>query len=245
MASTSKNHELIESVKSMKHVPWCEDYERMISGMLYDSTVQELNEGRFRARKLMNQYTKHFPDNATFDSLAKDREVMLRELMGKVGKDPFMEPPIYVDYGCNISIGDRFYANFKYVLGVRDCFGGRPWPSIIKAHLVYSTVILDCGIVTIGDRVMFGPFVSIFAATHETEVQSRRDDVEYAREVKIGDDCWIGGHVVILPGVTISEGCTVAANSIVTRDVPAWSVAMGSPAKVVKKVTPVPPPGRT
>jgi acetyltransferase-like isoleucine patch superfamily enzyme len=88
---------------------------------------------------------------------------------------------------------------------------------------------------------MFGPFVSIFAATHETEVQSRRDNVEYAREVTIGDDCWIGGHVTILPGVTIGQGCTVASNSVVTRDVPEWSVAMGVPARVVRKVKPVPP----
>lgn len=121
-------------------------------------------------------------------------------------------------------------------------------------------VILDCSLVTIGKRgessipqhyllmtiangcpVMFGPFVSIFAATHETEVQSRRDNVEYAREVSIGDDCWIGGHVTILPGVTIGEGCTIAAGSIVTKDVPPFSVAMGQPARVVKKVTPVDP----
>lgn len=119
-----------------------------------------------------------------------------------------------VDYGCNISFGDRFYANF-------------------------NLTILDCGLVTIGDRVMCGPHVSIFAATHETEVQSRRDNIEYAKPVIIGDDCWIGGHVIILPGVTIGKGCTIAAGSIVTKDVPAWSVAMGSPAKVVKKVTPI------
>lgn len=80
---------------------------------------------------------------------------------------------------------------------------------------IHSTVLLDCGIITIGKRVMFGPFVSIFAATHETEVQSRRDNVEYAREV------------TILPGVTIGQGCTVASNSVVTKDVPEWSVAMG------------------
>lgn len=83
-----------------------------------------------------------------------------------------------------------------------------------------SLVILDCSLVTIGKRVMCGPFVSIFAATHETEVQSRRDNIEYAREVTIGDDCWIGGHVTILPGVTIGEGCTIAAGSIVTKDIP-------------------------
>jgi acetyltransferase-like isoleucine patch superfamily enzyme len=120
-----------------------------------------------------------------------------------------------------------------------------PQSFTLGTHAPHSTVILDCGIVTIGDRVMFGPFVSIFAATHETEVQSRRDNIEFAREVKIGDDCWIGGHVTILPGVTIGQGSTIGSNSIVTKDVPAWSVAMGSPARVVKKVSPVPPPGNS
>lgn len=141
---------------------------------------------------------------------------MLKQILGKVDDTAFIEPPFAIDYGCNISLGKRFYANF-------------------------DLTILDCGIVTIGDRVMFGPKVSIFAATHEVEVQSRRDDIEYAKPVTIGNDCWIGGHVVILPGVTIGDGCTIAAGSIVTKNIPSWSVAMGSPAKVVKKVSPVPP----
>lgn len=72
------------------------------------------------------------------------------------------------------------------------------------------------------------------------EVQSRRENIEFAGPVTIGEDCWIGGHVVILPGVTIGDGCTIGAGSVVTRSVPAWSVAMGSPARVVKKVTPAP-----
>ena len=83
---------------------------------------------------------------------------------------------------------------------------------------------------------MFGPNVSIFAATHETEVQSRREDVEYGRPVVIGNDCWIGGHVVILPGVTIGKGVTVAASSVVTKNIDDWCVVMGSPARVVKRV---------
>jgi acetyltransferase-like isoleucine patch superfamily enzyme len=86
----------------------------------------------------------------------------------------------------------------------------------------------------------FGPFVSIFAATHETGVQSRRDGVEYAGQVTIGDDCWIGGNVTIMPGVTIGKGCTVGSGSIVTKDIPEFSVAVGNPARVVKKVDPVP-----
>jgi acetyltransferase-like isoleucine patch superfamily enzyme len=137
---------------------------------------------------------------------------MLKEILGHVADDnPFIEPPFAIDYGCNISIGRGFYSNF-------------------------NLTILDCGLVTIGDRVLFGPNVSIFAATHETEVQSRRDGVEFARPVTIGDDCWIGGHVVILPGVNIGKGVTIAAGSVVTKDVEDWSVAMGTPARVVKKV---------
>lgn len=103
-----------------------------------------------------------------------------------------------------------------------------------------SLVILDCGLVTIGNRVLFGPFVSIFAATHEVEVQSRRDGIEYAKPVSIGDDCWIGGNVTIMPGVTIGKGCTIGAGSVVTKDIPDFSVAVGSPARVVKKVAAVP-----
>lgn len=103
-----------------------------------------------------------------------------------------------------------------------------------------SLVILDCSMVTIGHRVLFGPFVSIFAATHEVGVQSRRDGVEYAAPVSIGDDCWIGGNVTIMPGVTIGKGCTIGAGSVVTKDIPDFSVAIGSPARVVKKVDAVP-----
>jgi acetyltransferase-like isoleucine patch superfamily enzyme len=103
-----------------------------------------------------------------------------------------------------------------------------------------SLVILDCSIIKIGHRVSFGPFVSIFAATHETDVRSRREGVEYAKPVTIGDDCWIGGNVTIMPGVSIGKGCTIGAGSVVTRDIADFSVAMGSPAKVVKKVDPVP-----
>ena len=120
-----------------------------------------------------------------------------------------------------------------------SAFKFRSWIGI-KILTLYSTTTLDCGIVTIGDRVLFGPGVSIFAATHETELQSRRDGVEYAREVTIGNDCWIGGNTIIMPGITIGNGCTVGAGSVVTRDIPPFSVAIGSPARVVKKVQPVP-----
>lgn len=110
----------------------------------------------------------------------------------------------------------------------------------LESDPAVSLIVLDCGIVTIGDRVQFGPSVSIYAATHETEVQSRRDFIEYAKPVSIGHDCWIGGNTTIMPGVKIGKGCTIGAGSVVTKDIPDFSVAMGVPAKVVKKVQPVP-----
>jgi acetyltransferase-like isoleucine patch superfamily enzyme len=100
-------------------------------------------------------------------------------------------------------------------------------------------VILDCAIVRIGDRVKFGPNVSIFAATHPTEVQARREAPDYSKEVTIGNDCWIGGHTVVMPGVTVGAGVTIGASSVVTRDIPSYSIAVGSPARVIKRVKPV------
>lgn len=190
----------------------------------------------------MHSYNNYFPDDATPHSLAADREKMLRGILGKVGPAVFIEPPVSIDYGCNISLGDSFYANFKSVRQPPPLL--RPPPLLTSTN--NSLVILDCGIVTIGHRVLFGPNISIFAATHETDVQSRRNGVEYAKPVAIGDDCWIGGNVSILPGVTIGNGCTIGAGSVVTKDVPAFSIAMGSPARVVKKVAvpDMPPPSR-
>ncbi|KAF3032254.1 hypothetical protein E8E12_003447 [Didymella heteroderae] len=237
MAATQKNTKEIEKAKALNHVPWCEEYERMISGMLYlhsfpsprtdthspsySAPAPELARARYRARAFAHRFNTWFPDASTdpdkgFDVLASERLKLLQGIIGHLGDDEiFIEPPFNIDYGCNISLGKRFYANF-------------------------NLTILDCSLVTIGDRCMFGPNVSIFAATHESEVQSRRDNVEYGRPVVVGDDCWIGGNVVILPGVTIGRGCTIGAMSVVTKDIPEFSVAMGQPAKVVKKVSPVP-----
>ncbi|KAH7128219.1 O-acetyltransferase-like protein [Dendryphion nanum] len=196
MAASEKNIVELAKAKELQHVPGGEEYEKMISGMLYKSFVPELNAARFKARAFSHKYSNYFPSeetNPSFESLAKDRYEMLKTILGKVDDTVFIEPPFAIDYGCNISLGKSFYSNF-------------------------NLTILDCGIVTIGDRCMFGPNCSIFAATHEVEVQSRRKDVEYAKPVTIGNDCWIGGHVVILPGVTIGDGCTIAASSVVTHD---------------------------
>lgn len=237
MAATEKNEETIAQARTLDvAVPWCEQYERMISGMLYvanpsfltrqtthsgairyDSFVPELEKPRLKVRAWCNKYNSWWPHehpDADFGYLQQERDKQLRQVMGKVGHDVYLEPPLHLDYGCNVKVGDRVYANF-------------------------NLTILDCSLVTIGDRTMFGPNVSVLTATHETDVQSRIDNIEYAKPITIGADCWIGAHAVILPGVTIGEGCTIGASSVVTRDIPAWSVAMGIPARVVKTVRPV------
>jgi len=99
-----------------------------------------------------------------------------------------------------------------------------------------SCVILDCAHVTIGDRVLFATGVSLITATHETSLKSRREGVEYAEPIEIGDDCWLGANVTVLPGVKIGKGCTIGAGAVVSKDIPDYSVAVGVPAKVIKKV---------
>lgn len=136
MARTEKSADFIALAKTLTNVPWCDDYEKMISGMAfvprcdlflsadlfthktnsYDSFVPELVEGRLRARKLIKKYNDYLPDDATDESLNSDRDAMLRQFIGRVGKDVCIDPPFRVDYGCNVIIGDKFYANFKFVL---------------------------------------------------------------------------------------------------------------------------------
>ncbi|EKG10168.1 hypothetical protein MPH_12768 [Macrophomina phaseolina MS6] len=219
MAATEKDPEQLALARKLNHVPWSEQYEKMISGMLYDSSDATLSAARFKARAWCHTYNTTFPASATdLAALQADRLAQLRAILGHVGDDAaYIEPPLLLDYGCNVRLGARFYANF-------------------------NLTVLDCALVTVGDRVMCGPNVTICAATHETDVHSRRQDIEYARPVVIGHDCWIGANAIVLPGVTIGDGCTIAAGAVVTKDVPAWSVAMGTPARVVRKVMPAPKP---
>ncbi|RBR19245.1 uncharacterized protein FIESC28_05710 [Fusarium coffeatum] len=214
MAAQEKNPVELEKASKLANIPHCEQYERMISGMLYDSLIPKLTNARLAARKAMHEYNAWFPsgEDLNIENITQTRAKMLKSFLGHVGDDEvFIEPPFRVDYGPNMSVGKRFYANF-------------------------NLTVLDSAIVSIGDRVMIGPNVMISTATHETEVGSRRANIEYAYPISIGDDCWIGGGVTILPGVKIGKGCTIGASSVVTRDIEDWSVAVGSPARVVRKV---------
>lgn len=108
----SKNETIIARARNLANVPWCDDYEKMISGMLYNPFVPELNTGRFRARRLASQYNAPIPSDATEEGLLSHRTGLLKQFLGSLGERSLIEPPINVDYGCNILLGDDFYSNF-------------------------------------------------------------------------------------------------------------------------------------
>lgn len=179
--------------------------EKMLSGELYNSLDPELFAMSMNARRKTYKFNSIKPDK-----FAKKTKV-LKELLGKCGDKIYIEPPFRCDYGCNIEIGENFYAN-------------------------YNCVILDCAKVKIGDNVMFGPNVSIYTVGHPLEREMRNTRLESARPITIGNDVWIGGSVVILPGVHIGDGAVIGAGSVVTKDIPPEVLALGNPCKVVREI---------
>lgn len=140
------------------------------------------------------------------------REALIKGILGKVGENAHIEAPFHCDYGKNIEAGNNFFVN-------------------------YNCTILDVGKVVIGDNVMFAPNVSIYTAGHPVHPDSRNTGYEYGIAITIGDNVWIGGNVILNPGVTIGNNVVIGAGSIVTRDIPDNVIAVGSPCKVIRKIT--------
>ena len=142
-------------------------------------------------------------------------------MLPKAAKDIYLQGPVFFDYGIYTTIGDHFYGN---------------------ANL---SVLDDCP-VTIGNNVMFGPNVTLATPMHPLRYQDRNIkrrpngdeyDDEYAKPINIGNNCWIASNVVVIGGVTIGDGCVIGAGSVVTRDIPANSLAVGNPCRVVRPIT--------
>jgi maltose O-acetyltransferase len=146
--------------------------------------------------------------NAATALPASERHVLLSGHFAHVGAKAVIRPPFFCDYGYNIRVGDEVFLNF-------------------------NCVILDVVEVTIGDRTQIGPAVQIYAADHPRDAEARRTGLEFGRPVRIGNDVWIGGGAIILPGVTIGDGALIGAGSVVTRDVAAGATVAGNPAKPV------------
>ncbi|WP_211254572.1 sugar O-acetyltransferase [Cellulomonas cellasea] len=179
--------------------------ERMLAGDPYLADDPELAEANAAALDLMAAY------NATTPRQGPLRRALLEQLLGAVGEGTEIRPPFFVDYGTQIRVGARCFAN-------------------------YGLVALDVATVTIGDDVQMGPNVQLLTPTHPVEPGPRRDKWEAAKPIVIGDNVWLGGGVVVLPGVTIGANTVVGAGSVVTRDLPANVVAVGNPARVVRTI---------
>lgn len=142
---------------------------------------------------------------------AEAEMALLRRLLGHLGENGVIRPPFHCDYGSNIRIGRNAFINF-------------------------GCVFLDCAEIEIGDDLQMAPMVQLYTPEHPLDPDTRRSGLEYARPIRIGHNVWIGGGAIILSGVTIGDDCVIGAGSVVKRDLPAGSVAVGNPARVVRNV---------
>lgn len=152
---------------------------------------------------------------AAYNALPTDdrdaRQAMLRDHLGSIGEDCELRSPIQVDYGTHLHLGDRVFANF-------------------------GLMALDVAEIRIGDDVQIGPNVQLLTPTHPVDPELRRAKWEAAEPITIGDNVWLGGGVIVCPGVSIGENTVVGAGAVVTRDLPANVVAVGNPARVIKQL---------
>ncbi|BBI25576.1 chorismate mutase [Enterococcus faecium] len=142
---------------------------------------------------------------------AELRSQLLKETFGRTGKKIYMEPVINFDYGYNIFVGENFYANF-------------------------NCTFLDVSTIEIGDNCMFAPNVQLYTATHPLHPVKRNSGLEYAKPIKIGNSVWLGGGVIVTPGVTLGDNVVVGAGSVVTKSFPDNVVIAGNPARIIKTV---------
>lgn len=147
-------------------------------------------------------------DRADFDQI----RAIINELFGKSDETTFVNPPFYCDYGTNIEVG-------------KNCF------------INYNCVILDNAKVTLGDNCLIAPNVAIYTAGHTLYPDARSLGYEYGIAITVGDNVWIGGNTVICPGVHIGSNVVIGAGSVVTRDIPDWSLAAGNPCRVIRPIT--------
>lgn len=188
--------------------------EKMINGEYYNARDPELMGIAIKARLLMDQFNLSQPDES------ERKAEILSELLEFKGENVWIEKPFFCDYGQNISIGKNTFINF-------------------------NCTILDTNKVKIGENVLIAPNVQIYAATHPLKATERinlqhgQNEAPYqtlTKPVTIGNNVWIGGNTVILPGVTIGDNAVIGAGSVVTKPIPENSLAVGNPCRVVKEI---------
>lgn len=179
--------------------------EKMLNGELYNAEVDYLKQDRINCKLLCQKY-----NNLPYDD--KQRANLIKEILGKFGKNFLIEQPFVCDYGYNIEIGENFYSN-------------------------HNLTILDCAKVKFGKNVFIGPNCGFYTAEHPLDANIRTQGLEYAKPITVGDNVWIGGSVTILGGVTIGNNTVIGAGSVVTKNLPDNVVAVGNPCKIIKKLS--------
>lgn len=181
--------------------------ERMLANLPYKSWMDGLKEDRMACKKKLYTYNNLPPEQEA------EREALLREILGKTCEGYLnIESPFHCDYGYNIEVGKEFFANYNFI-------------------------VLDVGKVKIGDNFMCGPNVQISTAGHPLHPESRVSGYEYGIDITIGDNVWIGGNVLVCPGVTIGSNVVIGGGSVVTKDIPDNMLAYGNPCRVIRKIT--------
>ena len=188
--------------------------EKMVAGMLYDSADQELQDLRERCVHLCKKF------NDLSELRAAEQKEVLKELLGSVGEHLWIRPPLRLDYGCNVYLGN--------------------------VSINFNCTMLDVAPIRIGDNVQIGPNVSFFTASHpllakernaQFDETGRRYTLEYGKPITVEDNVWIGGGTIINGGVTIGHDAVIGAGSVVTKDIPAGVVAAGVPCRVIRPLT--------
>lgn len=183
------------------------EWEKAQQGYLYDANNDvDLIIMRERCADLCYEYNQCKPSNV------HQQKEIITKIMGKIEKDFKITAPFYCDYGCNISIGNKFYSN-------------------------YNLTILDATKVCFGDNVFIGPNCVFSTSAHPIDVEQRNQGLEVALPIKVGNNVWIGANVVVLPGVSIGSNVVIGAGSIVNKDIPNGVVAVGNPCKVLRAIT--------
>ena len=180
--------------------------EKMLAGELYNANH---DESLILERLKAQDLCKEY--NNIKPSDIETRIAMIKRIFGKCGEMPIVEQDFWCDYGYNISVGNNFYMN-------------------------HNCTILDPAKVESGDNVFIAPNCSFYTAGHPIDVEQRNKGLEYAKPIKVGNNVWIGGNVIVLPGVTIGDNVTIGAGSIVTKDIPSNVIAYGNPCRVVKEL---------
>lgn len=182
------------------------NHERMLAGDLY---IAADDPAIAEAARTAVRRTAAF--RAAYDADPDTSQQAARELFGALGEGAFVRAPVHVDYGNQVFIGDRTFINM-------------------------GLTALDVAPIRIGADCQIGPHVQLLTPTHPVEPEPRRDKLEAAKPITIGDNVWLGGGVIVCPGVTIGDNSVIGAGAVVTKDVPANVVAVGNPARVVRSI---------